>query len=179
MKLDPRVLFALFCLIVTACGGNTVSASEPSAVPRAAQASNSPLPPTSTNTPELPTLPKPTVVLKPTKISTAAPATPNAPVAVQITLSEFSIESSLTTFTTGTRYRFVIKNAGVIPHEWAIMPRGEKDDTKALIEVEQAKLPKDASLSREFTFTQAGNLEFACHVPGHWEAGMKLPITVK
>ena len=169
MKPDARSLLALFgltfCLIATACGGNTVSANVSTAVPRAAQ-------------PTKPAL-APTAVPEPTQIPTAAPTTVNAPVEVQITLSEFKIESSLTTYTVGTHYHFVIKNAGVIPHEWAIMPRGAKDDTKALIEVEQGKLPKGASLSREFTFTQAGNLEFACHVPGHSEAGMVLPIRVQ
>jgi uncharacterized cupredoxin-like copper-binding protein len=34
------------------------------------------------------------------------------------------------------------------------------------------------TVTREFTFTQTGDFEFACHVSGHYEAGMLLPITV-
>jgi uncharacterized cupredoxin-like copper-binding protein len=35
------------------------------------------------------------------------------------------------------------------------------------------------TVTREFTFTQAGDFEFAYRVPGHYEAGMLLPITVQ
>jgi uncharacterized cupredoxin-like copper-binding protein len=34
----------------------------------------------------------------------------------------------------------------------------------------------------DYTFTQAapaGTLEFACHLPGHYDAGMHTPIVVK
>jgi uncharacterized cupredoxin-like copper-binding protein len=103
----------------------------------------------------------------------------NKPATVQVTLSEFKIESSQTTFSTGTPYTFVIKNAGTIPHEWEIMPRGEKDVAKALFRVEQGDLQPGATVTREFTFKQAGNYEFSCLLPGHYEAGMVLPIVVK
>jgi uncharacterized cupredoxin-like copper-binding protein len=98
---------------------------------------------------------------------------------VQINLSEFKIESPQTTFTTGMPYRFVIKNEGTISHDWAIMQRGEIDESQALIKVDKDQLPPGATVTREFTFTEAGDFEFACHVPGHYEAGMLLPITVQ
>jgi uncharacterized cupredoxin-like copper-binding protein len=98
---------------------------------------------------------------------------------VQITLSEFKIESPQTTFTTGTPYRFVIKNEGTISHDWAIMPRGATDESQALAQVDESQLPPGATVTQEFTFTQAGDFEFACHVPGHYEAGMLLPISVQ
>ncbi|MGD8623033.1 MAG: cupredoxin domain-containing protein [Anaerolineae bacterium] len=101
------------------------------------------------------------------------------PAEVQITLSEFKIESSQTTFDTGTPYRFVIKNEGTIAHDWAIMPRGETDTSQALIKVDEDELPPGATVTQEFTFTDAGDWEFACHVPGHYEAGMLLHITVQ
>jgi uncharacterized cupredoxin-like copper-binding protein len=102
-----------------------------------------------------------------------------SPTEVQLTLSEFKIESPQITFTTGTPYRFVIKNEGTIPHNWAIMPRGETDESQALINVGEDQLPPGATVTREFTFTQTGDFEFACHLPGHYEAGMLLPITVQ
>ncbi len=98
---------------------------------------------------------------------------------VQITLSEFKIESSQTTFASGTPYRFVIKNEGTISHDWAILPRGETDESQALIKVDEDQLPPGATVTREFTFTQTGDFEFACHVPGHYEAAMLLPIAVQ
>ena len=101
------------------------------------------------------------------------------PTEVQITLSEFKIEAPQTTFDTGTAYRFVIKNEGTIAHDWSIMPRGETNESQALIQVDEAQLPAGATVTREFTFTQTGDFEFACHVAGHYEAGMLLPITVQ
>jgi uncharacterized cupredoxin-like copper-binding protein len=102
-----------------------------------------------------------------------------SPTEVQLTLSEFKIESPQTTFTTNTPYRFVIKNEGAISHDWAIMPRGETDTSQALVQVDEDELPPGATVAREFTFTQAGDFEFACRVPGHYEAGMLLPITAQ
>lgn len=102
-----------------------------------------------------------------------------SPTEVQINLSEFKIESPQTTFTIGTPYRFAIKNEGAISHNWAIMPRGETNESQALIKVDEDELPQGATATREFTFTEAGDFEFACHVPGHYEAGMLLPITVQ
>ncbi len=102
-----------------------------------------------------------------------------SPTEVQITLSEFRIDSSQTNFTTGMPYRFMIKNEGTVAHDWSIMPRGGTDESQALIKVDEDQLPPGATVTREFTFTQAGDFEFACHVPGHYEAGMLLPITVQ
>jgi uncharacterized cupredoxin-like copper-binding protein len=103
----------------------------------------------------------------------------SSPTEVQVALSEFKIDSSQTTFTTGTPYRFVIKNEGTVPHNWAIMPRGETDESQALISVGADQLPPGATVTRDYTFTQTGDWEFACHLPGHYEAGMFLHITVQ
>ena len=101
------------------------------------------------------------------------------PVDVQITLTEFKIESSVTDFTVGTPYHFVITNKGTLAHDWMIMPSGEQDEDKALVKVEDTDLQPNMTVTRDFTFAQAGNLEFACHVKGHYEAGMHTPIIIK
>ena len=101
------------------------------------------------------------------------------PVDVQITLTEFKIESSVTDFTVGTPYHFVITNKGALAHDWMIIPSGEQDEAKALVKVEDTDLQPNTTVTRDFTFTQAGDPEFACHVKGHYEAGMHMPITVK
>lgn len=116
-----------------------------------------------------------------------------APVEVQVTLTEFGIVSSLTDFEAGVPYRFVVTNAGTVEHEFMIMPPLTEDemgmgmdmgelDQLALAMIEAEDLQPGATASLEFTFTgtaPAGLLEFACHTPGHYEANMKLPITVK
>ena len=101
------------------------------------------------------------------------------PVDVQVTLTEFKIDSSVTDFTVGTPYHFVITNKGTVAHDWMIIPQGEQDASKALINVPDTDLQPNKIVTRDFTFTQAGGLEFACHVAGHYEAGMHTPITVK
>ena len=111
--------------------------------------------------------------------SASGAAANNSSAQVQVTLSEFKFDSSLTTFAVNTPYHFVIKNAGTVAHEWMIMPRGETDVSKALVKVGQDQLTAGATVTQDFTFTKPGDYEFACHMPGHYEAGMKLIITVK
>ena len=112
---------------------------------------------------------------------------------VKITLNEFGIESSRTDFQKDVPYRFVVTNAGTVEHEMMIMAPTMTDSTgmvmdmgamdkMALVMIEASDLPAGATASFDYTFTEsaaAGSLELACHTPGHYEAGMKLPITVQ
>lgn len=109
----------------------------------------------------------------------AADQSGNDPTEVQISLSGFRIEASQTSFDMSTPYRFVIRNEGSIPHDWPIMPRGEIDESQARIQVHEDKLRAGATVTREFTFAEAGDFAFTCQVPWHDEAGALLPITVQ
>jgi uncharacterized cupredoxin-like copper-binding protein len=114
-------------------------------------------------------------------------------VEVKITLKEFGIESSMTDFQTGVPYRFEVTNAGAVEHEIMLMPPVATDsmgmamnmedmDKDALAMIPASDLSAGAIASFDYTFTEGasqGGLEFACHTPGHYEMGMKLPITVK
>lgn len=106
------------------------------------------------------------------------PAAPG-PTEVRITLAEFRIDASQNTFAPGKPYRFIVQNNGRLAHEWMIMPAGEADHMKALFEVKEDDLPPGATVTREYTFAQAGEFEFACRVPGHYQAGQMLRINVK
>jgi len=108
---------------------------------------------------------------------------------VTITLTDFGIESSRTSFEVGVPYHFTVKNNGAIDHEMMIMQPLTQDqmgmgmnmdemDKMALAMIEADMMTPGL----DYTFTEpatAGSLEFACHVEGHYEAGMSLPITVK
>lgn len=112
------------------------------------------------------------------------------PVEVRITLTEYKIESSLTSFQVGVPYHFVVTNKGTLAHEIMLvepmenaahMDMGEMDEM-ALAYIDAKDLPADATASFDYTFTKpaaAGELELSCHTPGHYEKGMKLPITAK
>ena len=116
-------------------------------------------------------------------------ASGGSPVQVQVTLTDFKIDSSLTTFSTGVPYHFVVVNKGAVAHEFVIMPPAQgltgsesQLPATALAGIMGKDLAAGATKTLDYTFTQAapaGGLEFACHLPGHYEAGMNTPIVVK
>jgi uncharacterized cupredoxin-like copper-binding protein len=106
---------------------------------------------------------------------------------VQITLTEFKIEPSMTTFKTGVTYHFVVTNKGSAPHEVWIMPPADDNITPdqvkqmALAGLGSSDLTPGATKTFDYTFKDpapAGKLEFACHLPGHYDQGMHIPIIV-
>ena len=98
---------------------------------------------------------------------------------VQITATDFAFSSSETTFAVGTPYRFILTNQGLLAHDWMIMPLGETDEDMALAMIEDDEFGAGTTTTIEFTFSEPGEYEFACHVLAHYETGMLLPITVE
>jgi uncharacterized cupredoxin-like copper-binding protein len=86
---------------------------------------------------------------------------------VTISLSNFKIESSITAFQLGVPYHLIITNNGTVTHEANIA------NVNATGEVVVG-----ATKTLDVTFSQPGQQEFACHITGHYEAGMKLPVTI-
>ncbi len=88
----------------------------------------------------------------------------------------------------GAAVRFVVHNAGALTHEFVIgdaaenaahkammaqMPDMEHDDPNA------KTLAPGATATLLWRFTHAGRFEFACLLPGHYEAGMHGEVVVK
>jgi uncharacterized cupredoxin-like copper-binding protein len=111
----------------------------------------------------------------------------SGPTTVNITLTDFQITSSLTSFKVGVPYHFVVKNSAAVPHEiWIdpVDPNLTPDTAKAqaLAGLGPDALSGGSSMSFDYTFTKAypaGAIEFACHLPGHYESGMHVAITVQ
>jgi hypothetical protein len=109
---------------------------------------------------------------------------PSSATSVQVTLRDTSIESSLSTFTMGVLYHFVVTNASTTAHEFMIAPPPTAATEQNMRSVALAYIPPFAPGTTQvvdYTFTQpatGGSLEFACHLGGHYQLGMKLPITV-
>lgn len=110
------------------------------------------------------------------------------PVDVEISLTDFKIEPSQTTFQPNVSYHFVVSNKGTLAHEFRIMPPVSGQPTpdelqkQTLALISATDLTPGSTKTLDYTFTQAypsGLLEFACHTPGHYEAGMHIPITVQ
>lgn len=116
-----------------------------------------------------------------TVLLAACGGTTSSPNQVNVTLSEFKIQSSQTNFTPGTTYHFVVTNNGHTSHEFMVMQPMSADmsmdqmDSMALYHIDASQLPPGASKSFDYTFPASAAkqpLEFACHLPGHYEAGM-------
>lgn len=112
---------------------------------------------------------------------------PAGPQQVQVTLSEYKITSSVTTFSPGTSYHFVVTNKGQTPHEFMLMPMRMYREGMSMDEMHKIALHMIDNVvpgeTRTFDYTFAAsmmgqNVEFACHLPGHYEAGMHLPVMV-
>ena len=114
---------------------------------------------------------------------------PDGSINVEVTLTDFGIESSLIEFEAGKTYHFTITNEGVIPHEFVIAEplteATEHSDMEMMhrgliLAVEESDLSPGTTVTTEVTFPDhvVEDIEFACHTEGHYEAGMHLPITM-
>jgi uncharacterized cupredoxin-like copper-binding protein len=109
------------------------------------------------------------------------------PTDVTVTLRDFKINPTVTTYKVGVPYHFVVTNSGSVNHEFMVVAPptlGESADDldkEALGRIDDASFTPGSTQTITVTFTKpesSGTLEFACHVPGHYEQGMHLPITV-
>ncbi|RDL48352.1 Plastocyanin [Ensifer sp. M14] len=87
----------------------------------------------------------------------------------------------------GQTVRFAIKNVGELEHEFVLDDKAQIQEHKVAMEkfpdMEHADpnaIRLEAGKSGEivWTFTNNGTFEFACLVPGHYDAGMHGPLEV-
>jgi Cu+-exporting ATPase len=87
---------------------------------------------------------------------------------------------------TGETIAFEISNPGAVPHEFFIGTPAEQQEheremaSSAPMHAEpgQVDVPAGQTVRLVYTFDQPGLLEYGCHVPGHYPAGMRGTITV-
>lgn len=83
---------------------------------------------------------------------------------------------------------FLLENAGELEHEFVLDTKEGNQKHKALME-EHAGMAHSEPNEKElkpgektvllWRFTKPGNFEYACLIPGHYEAGMHGTVTVK
>lgn len=80
----------------------------------------------------------------------------------------------------GEAVRFVVTNSGTAVHEIQVGPADKvaADEVDGTIVVEKDALDAGSTHAVDYTFKGAGPYAFACHEPGHYEAGMKGTVTV-
>ena len=86
----------------------------------------------------------------------------------------------------GETVAFDITNTGALPHEFFIGTAAEQQAHEAemssgaqmMDEPGAVNVPAGATARLVYTFDQPGTLEYGCHVPGHFAAGMRGTITI-
>ncbi|HVB26132.1 MAG TPA: hypothetical protein VNG51_29600 [Ktedonobacteraceae bacterium] len=155
-----NVLLFVLALLLVACAGATVSQQ-------------------SGATPTYPSDP----VQNPTPIEQTAVA---GAVEVHVTLVEFKIYSTVTTFRVGVPYHFVVSNRGTMVHEFMITldhPDGtsypsSEQDAHAIIHIEVVNPGTTINLNYTFLPSSGSRYEMACQMRGHYAAGMHLALIV-
>lgn len=88
----------------------------------------------------------------------------------------------------GETVRFLVTNTGKIKHEFAIGTREEQlEHAEMMASMPDMKHEEGNAVTLEpgesreliWQFGKAGAVEIACHLPGHYEAGMKARVSVK
>jgi uncharacterized cupredoxin-like copper-binding protein len=88
----------------------------------------------------------------------------------------------------GETIKFIVKNSGKIKHEMVLGTAKELKEHYELMkknpEMEHADenmvtVPPGESGEIIWQFTKAGKIDFACLIPGHYDAGMKGMVKVK
>lgn len=121
-----------------------------------------------------------------------APADGDADRTIQVTMRETEdgamvFEPAQLDFTAGETVRIVVTNAGELDHEFVMDSPDKNIEHKALMEKfpemehddpNAVRLEPGATGEILWTFANKGTFEFACLIPGHYDAGMHGPITV-
>jgi uncharacterized cupredoxin-like copper-binding protein len=110
--------------------------------------------------------------------------------AVSVTLYDNRITASAASFTPGMQYHFTVVNKGAVDHEMMLMPQVmgagmasmPMDQLDHLALARTGNMTPGATKSFDYTFpsSMAGHQgEFGCYLPGHYESGMHLSITIR
>jgi uncharacterized cupredoxin-like copper-binding protein len=80
----------------------------------------------------------------------------------------------------GESVRFVLTNSGTAVHEFQVGPADKvaADEVDGVIVVEKDELDAGSTRAVDYTFVSTGAFAFACHEPGHYEAGMKGTVAI-
>jgi uncharacterized cupredoxin-like copper-binding protein len=84
----------------------------------------------------------------------------------------------------GTRVRFVVVNGDPLHHELIVGPAAVHERHARGTEAEHPSIPGEVSVDLNgtavttYTFDEPGTVEFACHLPGHYEHGMHGTVEV-
>jgi uncharacterized cupredoxin-like copper-binding protein len=81
----------------------------------------------------------------------------------------------------GETIRFVLVNSGKVTHEFQVGPADmvAADQVDGVLNLEKDELVAGHTYALDYTFSGPGPYAYACHEPGHYEAGMKGVIVLQ
>ncbi len=103
-------------------------------------------------------------------------------------LDTLRFDPSRIVVTRGETVKFVVTNVGRLAHEFVIGDAAEQAahekemqtmPGRSMHDVNGISLPPGHTRDLVWTFTRDGTVEYACHVPGHFAAGMVGKIIIK
>lgn len=103
------------------------------------------------------------------------------------TLDSMRYDQSRMQVRAGETVRFIVHNPGKLPHEFALGSLEEQQEHAVMMaahpdmqhhEANTLSLAPGETRELVWQFGKAGKLEIACHLPGHYEAGMKAEVIV-
>ena len=116
----------------------------------------------------------------------AAPSKASRTIEVRMT-DNMRFTPSKIDVTLGETVRFLLVNAGKLPHEFVLGTKKELDEHAAIMkkfpnmkhdELHMAHVEPGKKVDLVWTFNRAGEFDFACLLPGHYEAGMRGRVNV-
>jgi uncharacterized cupredoxin-like copper-binding protein len=80
----------------------------------------------------------------------------------------------------GETVKFVLTNSGTVVHEFQVGPADKvaADAVDGTVVIEKDELDQGSTNAIVYTFNTTAAYAFACHEPGHYEAGMKGTVTL-
>lgn len=106
------------------------------------------------------------------------------PAAVVITARHSRFSPARIAVEPGTAVRFVVRNADPIPHELIVGPPAVHERHERGTEAAHGAVPGEVSVApgeeaeTTYVFDRPGTVAFGCHLPGHWDYGMRGQVRV-
>ena len=106
---------------------------------------------------------------------------------IRITATEFKYEPATISVRAGETVEFVVTNKGMLDHELFLGTVSEQKDHEKEMSASPSQpmhdpngiaVPKGKTASLIWTFTKPMTIQYACHVPGHYAAGMYGVLTI-
>ncbi len=103
---------------------------------------------------------------------------------VEVTIRHSRFDPAELSFPSGTTVRFVIRNTDPIDHEFILGNQAVQDRHETGTEPHHGAIPGEVSVpagqvaSTTYRFGETGMLLLGCHLPGHWDYGMRGLVVV-